>query len=72
MSGLLVAILVICAVMFVLSWIGLLGSDHGHTNTTAGVVVTLILWKPVLALGIITLIFTVLGAIISAIKVADL
>jgi hypothetical protein len=70
MSGILIAILVISASWFVVSYIAaLFGDDSNHVSVACGTILTLILWQQIFVLGLIVLIFTAIGLAINAIKI---
>ena len=71
MDGITIAILVICAVWFIITFIGTLVSEDVHFSFIAGAILTLILWKYVLALGIIVLVLSAFGAFITLLKLID-
>jgi hypothetical protein len=61
MSALIIVILAICAGSFVLSFITFGLDKRNNVDIKSGVILTLILWKPILVLAIIVLVLTVLG-----------
>jgi len=71
MSGILISILVISAVRFIISFFQLMLSEHGEASIPCGAILTIILWKPVFVLGLLSLIFTALALIIGVIKIYD-
>lgn len=69
MTGILIAILVISATWFVVSYLAaIFGEDSNHVSVACGTILTIILWEPVFVLGLIVLIFTAIGLVINAIK----
>jgi hypothetical protein len=70
MSGILIAILVISAAWFVVSYVAaIFGEDGNRVSVACGTILTLILWQQVFVLGLIVLIFTGIGLLINALKI---
>ena len=70
MSGILIAILVISATWFIMSYISaLFGDDDDRVAVACGTILTLILWQPVFVLALIVLVLTAFGLLINALKV---
>lgn len=71
MDGITIAILVITAVWFIITFIGVLVHEDVNFSIIAGAILTLILWKYVLALGIIVLVLSAFGTLVTALKLLD-
>lgn len=65
MSGILVTILVISATVFIFGYINALTEEKERVPVAMGVILTLVLWKEVLALSIIVLVLSFFGLIIN-------
>ena len=72
MGATLLAITIVCGVIFILSWlVSIWGEGQITPSITAGTVVTIACWPYVLPLAIITLVLTVLALIVGIMILDD-